>query len=601
MIRSVRRAHAQRKAVGIATIAALVVGGYLGEVALYSSGSAVETPVVVAAAGDINSGAHSTTATATGNYIRGLNPDYVLTLGDEAYPDGTDSNFADFNNAWGSFKNKIVPSPGNHEYHTANGQGHFNYFFNGVNTLTTQTFAREIANHWLLISLDSETSYPPQLTWLQSVLASHADWHKVAFWHKPRYTGGSSHGDNTGMDAIWAALDGGKTDLVLSGHNHLFEVYGPMGAGNAVRAEGQGVREIVAGTGGAGLYSCTSHVGRQKCIDQNHGVLKLDLFSDHFAWEFHATDGPGSGTVLDSGSAPTRTNGVPPSSTTSSSTSSSTSTSTSTSSSTSTTTSTTRPNGTCTTTTRLTGLVTDSTNRVHLPPNGQVDATGYIQLGQGGLLNGTRTGYVNTIYDGPGCWSSGVVWGTWPSTATWDDRHHTGAYTIKNSAGSTISGATAVAYGDSFRADVGSQGFTFADDRAYYGTDDCVEADQNTGGTVARTICYSYVGYSAQGGPATGATVTLTDNIFWLYRSPTVFKGTAPGSGPWFKSDSNSPSFVLRGNVFRADAYPNHGDLKPPPKVTACTGNHILWGGAGAFPDAAAWLSRCPDTTFGRP
>jgi len=87
---------------------------------------------VLTAAGDIASGP-SRTARATGDLVRATDPTWALTLGDNAYPDGTDGNYRrGYDKVWGSFQATTLPSPGNHEYHSRDATGYFHYFFDGV-------------------------------------------------------------------------------------------------------------------------------------------------------------------------------------------------------------------------------------------------------------------------------------------------------------------------------------------------------------------------------------------------------------------------------------------------------------------------------------
>ena len=49
--------------------------------------------------------------------------------------------------------------------------------------------------------------------------------------------------------------------------------------------------------------------------------------------------------------------------------------------------------------------------------------------------------------------------------------------------------------------------------------------------------------------------------------------------------------------MFRADQTPNHGSLGLPDGYqVSCSDNTIVWLGHGAFPEAASWLAKCPDT-----
>jgi len=49
----------------------------------------------------------------TGALVRRINPTYVLTAGDHAYPDGTVAEYRLCDQSWGSFKAKTRPAPGN--------------------------------------------------------------------------------------------------------------------------------------------------------------------------------------------------------------------------------------------------------------------------------------------------------------------------------------------------------------------------------------------------------------------------------------------------------------------------------------------------------
>jgi len=53
----------------------------------------------------------------------------VFTLGDNAYPDGTASQFSDcYGPTWGRHKNRTKPVPGNHDYHVNGASAYYNYF-----------------------------------------------------------------------------------------------------------------------------------------------------------------------------------------------------------------------------------------------------------------------------------------------------------------------------------------------------------------------------------------------------------------------------------------------------------------------------------------
>ena len=118
------------------------------------SAGAESAPVVLMGAGDIaNCGVSPADAEATGDLIRTANPDHVFTAGDNAYPDGSTSEYQDcYGPAWGSFKAKTLPTVGNHEYHTEGAQGFKDYF--GLPTW----YAQDLGNGWRYYALNSERS-----------------------------------------------------------------------------------------------------------------------------------------------------------------------------------------------------------------------------------------------------------------------------------------------------------------------------------------------------------------------------------------------------------------------------------------------------------
>lgn len=571
--------------------------------------SSAAPPVVVTAAGDINNGSPSASAVKTGDLIRSISPQQVVTVGDNAYDAGTDADYAQYDKAWGSFKAKTLPSPGNHEYDdpAGNAHGYFDYWFGGQRA-NNEYRAYELGNNWLLLSLDTEISTKagdPQETWLKSKLASHVGWHIWAYGHKPLFTSPSDHGPNTGFAPLWADLDAAGADIVMFGHNHNYQRFAPMHSNGVVAVDGAAPREVVCGTGGAGLYPLSGTAnGSQYQTDKNHGVCKLGLYTDHWTMEFDTTDGPGSPGALDVVSFTTRTGGVPPSSTTSSSTSSSTSSTSSSTTSTSsptTTTTTTTPGGSnCSVVTATLSGRLDHT-RFPAPISGTVDATRAFWLN-------TDQFPVTFAAQPNSCWRGGIWFGTWPQQTPWDTFHHTGALNAKGGAPNlTVSRTTVVNWGDGYRFEGGAPNWTLDHVRATLLHDDTVENDWNQSGTVRDSLLEGYVGYSArasagQGGDGSGNLVVFDHSLVRAMPTLTVFKGAPNGTGPWFKMDdqtpSRSPKMWLVGNTFRADKLPNHGSFDLPKEVAACADNTIIWLGGGTFPGKASWQARCTNTKF---
>ena len=263
--------------------------------------------VTIAAAGDIACDPAQNVGTptdcdqaATANLIGQLHPTAVLTLGDNQYQDGTLAAFqAVFAKTWGAYRSIMFPAIGNHEYLTKGAAGYFGYF--GVPAYYSYNLGS-----WHMISLDSECSNvggcqagSPQERWLVADLAAHPVGCTLVYWHEPRFSSGE-HLDATQMTTIWADLVAAHVSVVLSGHNHDYERFVPLGATGS--PDPSGVTEFVVGTGGKNHYgfvrpALTGEVVRN---DTSFGVISMTLGPNGYSWRF--VPAPGY-TFTDSGSA----------------------------------------------------------------------------------------------------------------------------------------------------------------------------------------------------------------------------------------------------------------------------------------------------------
>jgi hypothetical protein len=223
-------------------------------------------------------------------------PGTVFTTGDNAYRNGT---IRDYNKCyaptWGRHKERTKPVPGNHEYHTDEAAGYFEYFNN-----IPEYYAYDLGN-WRVYALNSEidvSENSAQVLWLQADLAANPRQCVLAYWHQPRWSSGSQHGSDDDYQALWQVLYEAGAELVINGHEHNYERFAEMNvAGEAVSP---GLREFVVGTGGGGLYDFASPLPASEVRnDSTFGVLKLTLGVDRYAWEFVPIAGS---TFTDSGS-----------------------------------------------------------------------------------------------------------------------------------------------------------------------------------------------------------------------------------------------------------------------------------------------------------
>jgi hypothetical protein len=254
-----------------------------------------QSTFVLAGAGDI-AGSHDGDE-RTALLLDRIDPDVVFTTGDNAYPDGTAADFRKhYAPTWGRYRSVTRPSPGNHDHHTPGASGYFSYF----GSRAPGSFYSYDLGSWHVISLDTELPVEegsPQYEWLRDDLAASTASCTLAYWHKPRFTAGR-YDDLKLTTPLWELLHAAGAELVLNGHDHSYQRYPRLDPEGRLDPR-RGIRQIVVGTGGAGLYPVRPDPRRQAAYDEGHGVLKLTLRPGGYDWRFV----PVSGSYSDSGSA----------------------------------------------------------------------------------------------------------------------------------------------------------------------------------------------------------------------------------------------------------------------------------------------------------
>jgi alkaline phosphatase len=231
----------------------------------------------------------------------------VFTLGDNAYPNGRTRNYEEcYDPTWGRLLDRtLLPVIGNHDWHTAGAAGYRAYFGDAAGTADATWYSRDIGA-WHVIVLDSECDKvggcddeSPQGRWLAADLAASTARCTLALWHAPRFSSGL-HGNDRGVQPFWSALQEAGADLVVNGHDHDYERFAPLDADGDVLRPG-GMREIVAGTGGAELRPFEELAAHSEFrLAGSWGILRLTLHAASYEWEFV----PVSGDVADAGSTP---------------------------------------------------------------------------------------------------------------------------------------------------------------------------------------------------------------------------------------------------------------------------------------------------------
>ena len=291
-------------ATGTATISA-TEGGVRGTstVTVTSSSPPPSDPVLVGA-GDIAS-CSSSGDEATANLLDNI-AGTVFTLGDNAYSNGTATDYTNcYGPSWGRHRSRTRPTPGNHEYNTLNATGYYGYFGSAAGDPAKGYYSYDIGA-WHIIVLNSNSSCTTiscaagslQDTWLRADLAAHANVCTLAYWHHPRFNSGSEHGNNTAVANFWNALYQYGADVILNGHEHVYERFAPQTPA-AVANSATGIRQFTVGTGGASHYPFgTIQPNSEVRNSTAYGVLKLTLHATSYDWQFVPVAGA---TFTDSG------------------------------------------------------------------------------------------------------------------------------------------------------------------------------------------------------------------------------------------------------------------------------------------------------------
>jgi acid phosphatase type 7 len=252
----------------------------------------------IAAAGDIACprGLRRTTTRCrqgdTANVIRRLDPDVVAPLGDIQYNRGTSREYrtGSFAPTWGRFRSRSRPAIGNHEYGSGGGTaGYRGYWGARAGPAGRYWYSYDLGS-WHVVVLNSNCRFVgcraggAQERWLRADLARHQTECTLAYWHHPRFSSGL-HGSDPTVAPLWRTLERAGADVVLSGHDHSYERFGPQTSTG--RASRNGMVQFVAGTGGVNNYPIirrrpNSRVRRAFVF----GVLELTLGEGSYAWRF---------------------------------------------------------------------------------------------------------------------------------------------------------------------------------------------------------------------------------------------------------------------------------------------------------------------------
>jgi Calcineurin-like phosphoesterase len=262
----------------------VIVAALAVALALGAGGAAPAQPepsAVVWAVGDGADG--SAPARRLARRIEQDDPDAVLYLGD-VYPSGTAADFArNYEPVYGDLAAITWPTMGNHDWgNRATGYQPYWRRYGRARPWYRFTLAG-----WQLVNLNSQEPHErdsPQLRWLERVLGKPATTCRLAFWHRPRFSAGTVHGDATDIAPLWRALRG-RARLVLNGHEHALMRY----------RRRAGLTEYVSGAGGSVRYPLRADARLAFGRSDRTGALRMVLTPGGAQIEFRDA----SGAVLD--------------------------------------------------------------------------------------------------------------------------------------------------------------------------------------------------------------------------------------------------------------------------------------------------------------
>jgi len=254
--------------------------------------------------------------------IRSIAPDKFLGLGDLQYNNG---KLTEYMRVWdvqfGDLRGITAPAPGNHDYGTPEAAGYFAYF--GPVANPPVGYYSFNLGKWHIISLNSPICGgdvgcgpgTPQYEWLAADLAASNAQCTIAFMHELRYDwrpwqkwivddgktlyGGS---ETEPFIPLWELMYDAGVEIVLGGHNHLYQRWAPQDAhGNAAS---DGVVQFTVGTGGRSLYPYGFGSMPENLVttqNKSFGLLKLTLHRDSYDYEWVTL--PGDAPFADAGAA----------------------------------------------------------------------------------------------------------------------------------------------------------------------------------------------------------------------------------------------------------------------------------------------------------
>ncbi len=211
--------------------------------------------------------------------------EFVVMVGDNLYGSQTRRDFVDkFEIPYGPLLRMKIPffaALGNHDEPTNREYPGFN-----MGGQRYYSFVRGKARFFVF---DTNFMDPKQLAWIESTLQASTDDWKIAVFHHPIYSDGDRHGSNIQMRvALEPLLTKYGVDVVLTGHEHIYERIKPQ----------KGITHFIVGSSGqlrkGGLTpSAMTAAG----FDQDQAFMVATIIGEEMSFQVLSR----TGVIVDSG------------------------------------------------------------------------------------------------------------------------------------------------------------------------------------------------------------------------------------------------------------------------------------------------------------
>ncbi|HUS33317.1 MAG TPA: metallophosphoesterase family protein [Kofleriaceae bacterium] len=185
----------------------------------------------------------------------------------------------------------VVLTNGNHEANAINFYSQFAMPGDQENFGFTYGFSRIFVGNDSPDNPSDITGVIPQA--MDADFAAHTDarW-RMMMHHRCQWSSGTRHGSDPALQAAFGPIvDKHKLDLVLNGHEHMFEMTKPLFGGQVVTSNQQGTVYVVAGGAGAELYGFGTPAVWSQYVESVHTAAVIRARKDTLTMETFRADG----------------------------------------------------------------------------------------------------------------------------------------------------------------------------------------------------------------------------------------------------------------------------------------------------------------------